>query len=291
MITNNNFYYIDKDIWISSFDIIRKLRKILNIKKIWHTGTLDPLASWGVLLACGNYTKLIPYLEKANKTYEFIVNIDWTTKSFDLAEEIQYFPKDFLNNLKKELNEEKIKKILQTHFLWEIEQIPPKYSALKINWQRAYSLARKWKDFEIKKRKITIYEIKLLKYSFPKIHLQAKVSAWTYIRSIANDLGRILSKWWYISFLRRTYINSLSVSQAQKLENFDKTKIIQEKLLFPKENFISLSKNILQKINQGQKIKWNFNFPKNQNLFVLNNWKISNIVFYDWEYLIAKKKI
>ena len=102
----NNFYLIDKPLEYSSFDIIRVLRKKLNIRKMWHTWTLDPLATGGLLIATWNYTKLIPYFEKDKKTYEFTINLDGVTESFDLAEKIHFLDKKLQEKYKKELSKE-----------------------------------------------------------------------------------------------------------------------------------------------------------------------------------------
>lgn len=136
MNTNNWFYLIDKPLWISSFDVIRKLRKITNIKKMWHTWTLDPLASGLLLLAFWNYTKLIPYFEKDIKEYEFKVKLDWTTPTFDMEYEPDLIQEDLQEKYKNELTIDKIDEVLKNNFLWKITQIPPKYSAIKIWWKK-----------------------------------------------------------------------------------------------------------------------------------------------------------
>jgi len=291
LIIMNRFYYIDKPLNYSSFDVIRVLKKKLNIKKIGHSWTLDPLATGGLLIATWNYTKLIPYLEKDKKTYEFEISFDWTTDSFDLAEKINFLSEEKQNYFKNNLTKDKIKEILIKNFLGEITQIPPKYSALKINGQRAYKLAREGEKVNIKKRKINIFSIEILNYSYPKLLLKAEVSAWTYIRSIANDLWEILWTWWYITKLRRTKIASLDISKAQNLENFDKENFLEEKDVFKDKEFISLEKDILEKINNWLKVYKKFDFKKNIDLFVFDWEKITNIVSYDWEKLIPKRKI
>ena len=287
----NNFYLIDKDLNFSSFDIIRILKKQLNIKRIGHTWTLDPLATGGLLIATWNYTKLIPYLEKDKKTYEFVINLDGTTDSFDLAEEVNFLDKKLQKKFKEELTKEKINSILQEKFLWKIIQIPPKYSAIKINWKRAYSLARAWKDVKMKSREVEIFSIKILDFSYPKLKLEAEVSAWTYIRSIAMDLWNIIWTWWYISFLRRTKIWQLDLKNAQKIDSFDKNKYLNIEELFDKKRFIKLDNDILQKINNWLKIKQEFDFETETGLFVLQNNKITNIVKYDWKILKPVRKI
>jgi len=164
----NSFYLIDKPLDISSFDVIRRMRKTLNIKKMGHTGTLDPLATGAILIATGNYTKLIPYFEKDAKVYEFDIMLDGVTDSFDLAEPVQHIS-----------------------------------SALKIDGKRAYDRARAGEDVEMKTREVEIQHIEILHFNYPKLTLRAQVSAGTYIRSIAADLGDILGSGGYRGNLER----------------------------------------------------------------------------------------
>lgn len=287
----NNFYYIDKPLNYTSFDVIRILKKRFNIKRIWHTWTLDPLATWGLLIAVWNYTKLISYIEKETKEYEFDVMLDWITASYDLWEEVQFLSEKKQDLFKKSITKKGIQELLNNHFTWEIEQIPPKYSALKINWNRAYDLARKGKDFEMKKRNVTIFDIEILSFKYPKLSLKATVSAWTYIRSIASDLWELLWTGGYISKLRRTKIWKFDVKNACILDEISKDDSISVKDIFDKNLFISLDSDIIDKINNWLKVEAKFNFPLNQDLFVYCEGKITNIVSYDWEFLKAVRRI
>lgn len=287
----NKFYLIDKPLGISSFDVIRVLRKKLNTSKMWHTGTLDPLATGGLLIAVWHYTKLIPFFEKDKKTYEFSINLDWITDSFDLAEDINYLDSDLQEKFKKELSLEKIQDIINKNFTWKITQIPPKYSALKIDWKRACDLIREWKDVEIKSREVNIFDIEILEYNYPSISLKATVSAGTYIRSIASELWEIIWTGWYITKLRRTKIWDLDISFSQDLDNFDEKNYLDIKNIFSGKYFISLDEQTLKKINNWLVINGNFDFPIWQDLFILNNNEITNIVEYDWTNLKAKRKI
>ncbi len=288
----NKFYLLDKWLDFSSFDVIRVLRKTLNIRKMWHTGTLDPLATGGLLIATWNYTKLIPYFEKDKKTYEFTINLDWTTDSFDLAEKINFLDIVLQKKYKKELTKEKIEQVLKEKFTWTITQIPPKYSALKINWKRACDLVREWKEVEMKTREISILNIKILNYNYPSLSLIAEVTAWTYIRSIADDLWSILWTGWYITKLRRTKIGSIDIALWQTLDEFELNKHLDIKELFKNKEFISLNDDILEKINNWLKIKGDFEYKIWEDLFVCNeNNEVTNIVVYDWKILSAKRKI
>lgn len=287
----NAFYLINKPLSITSFDVIRKLRKILNTKKMWHTWTLDPLATGALLVAVWNYTKLIPYLEKDKKEYEFTINLDWVSESYDLWTEVIFLEKEKQNLAKKSITIEKIKDILKTKFSWEIKQIPPKYSALKINWKKALNLVREWKNFELKERNCKIYDFEIISYNYPNLELKMQVSAWTYIRSIAYDLWQILWTWWYISKLKRTKIWNLDLSLWQDLEDFDEKNILDIKKIFKKENFITLEDNILEKINNWLKVQKKLDFEDKKDLFVYNWKQITNIIKYDNKAIKPIKRI
>jgi len=296
-----NFYLIDKEIWISSFDIIRNLRKKIQIKKMWHTWTLDPLATWLVLVATWNYTKLIPFLEKDKKTYLTTISLDWTSSSFDLAEKIEFLSEEKQNYFKEKLTKKYLENILKENFLWKIKQTPPKYSAIKINWKRAYNLARAWKEFEIKSKQIEIFYIKILNYKYPKLELELEVSAGTYIRSIARDLWKILWTWWYLTQLRRIKIANLSQEKAQKLSqeniiNLDVKEIFDKKYFLEKDenwnfNNWEITKQDLERLNNWLTRNRKFNLEIWKNYFLFNWEKITNIVKYDWEKLIPIKNI
>lgn len=289
--TINRFYYIDKPIGLTSFDVLRQMRKKLNIKKMWHTGTLDPLATGGLLVAVWNYTKLIPYFEKDSKEYIFTVELNGVTPSFDAETPVDYISDELQQKFKKELTQEKIEKILQENFFWEIQQVPPKYSALKINGKKALEKVRSGEEFEMKIRNTTIFEIEVLEFSYPQVTIRAKVAAGTYIRSIAFDLWEIIGSGWYVSFLRRTKIDELQVEDAQNLDDFDEEKYFDDKKLFWAEKFISLPEKVLIKINNGLPVTYpDFDKPDGE-YFVENQEGITNIVSYQRPILKAKRKI
>lgn len=287
----NAFFLIDKPLNITSFDVIRILRKKLNIKRIWHTWTLDPLATGGLLIATWNYTKLIPYFEKDFKTYEFEVSFDWTSDSYDLWTEVRYLTSEEKKYFEKNITKEKLEKILEEKFLWEIIQIPPKYSALKINWKKALERVKNGEEFVIKPRKCNIFEIELISFKYPLARIKAKVSAWTYIRSIANDLWKIFWSWAYVTKLRRIEIWDLEISLWQNLDNFNENKFLDLKKIFKNKNFITFEEKILGKLNNWLEVFWKFDFEKDKEIFIFDWKNITNIIFYDWEKLIPKRKI
>jgi len=285
------FYFIDKPIWITSFDVVRQLKKKLNTKKIGHTGTLDPLATWWLILVVWEYTKLIPYLEKDTKEYIFEMMLDWTTVSYDLAEEINFLSKEKQDFFKQNLKREKIEEILKTNFSGEISQIPPKYSALKINWKRACDLLREGKDVELKARNITIFKIEILKYEYPKLELKALVSAGTYVRSITSDLWDLLWTWAYVINLRRTKIWWLDIKYSQKLDDFDSENKLDIKTLFKDKNFIQLDLNTIRRLNDGLQTAIKLDISDSEDLFVFDEKNITNVVAYKKNLLIPKRRI
>lgn len=259
---------------------------------MWHTGTLDPLATGWMLLAVWNYTKLIPYLEKASKIYEFTVMLNWTTSSLDLAEEIEFISEKRQVEAKKHISQELIQKIIDTKFTGEITQVPPKYSAIKIDWKRAYELARKGEDVKMKERTITILKHEIISFNYPELKLRANVSAGTYIRTIAGDLWNELWTGGYVSVLRRTQIWWLDISkstQLEQLEVIDSTgadKILDTSYFL--ENFNSRH---LSRLNDWLERIWKFDLEIDKNYFIYDGEKITNVIRYDWEKIIPIKKI
>lgn len=145
-----------------------------------------------MLVATGNSTKLISYIDKARKTYVFTVRLDGQTPSCDLDTEVEYLDPALLEKARLTLTKEVIEKTIQTYFSGTIEQIPPSYSAIRIQGQRAYDMVRSGQEVVIPKRMVEIFSSKIVSFSFPEITIEMEVSVGTYIRSIARDLGERL---------------------------------------------------------------------------------------------------
>ena len=209
---NDRLLVINKPIGCTSMDVIRQLRKKLNIKKIGHAGTLDPLAT-GVLIICtGKFTKKITNLINSSKKYHAIINLSAFSETDDAEG-----PLENINIEDKNIPDiNKVSKILK-NFTGDIEQTPPKYSAIKVNGQRAYKLARSGQEVELKPRVITISEISLKNYSFPNLEIEISCSKGTYIRSLARDIGVKLNTGGYLSKLTRTAVGEYTLDQAQKV--------------------------------------------------------------------------
>ncbi len=256
---------------------------------MWHTGTLDPLATGLVLVAVGNYTKLIPYFEKDMKTYEFKIALNGVTASYDLEQEIQYISSEQQQYFQQQITREMIEEILQQKFTGEISQIPPKYSALKLNGQKALDKVRKWHDFEMKARSSTIYEIEILEYEYPEVFLRAKVSAGTYVRSIAHDLWQILGSGGYVTYLRRTKIGNISQKFAQTLESSTFQPLSIEEL-FPQMKCLELSDSLRIRLDQWLPTHIDL-WVTDGEYFIKNEQKITHIVQYHTWVLASLRKI
>lgn len=255
---------------MTSFDVIRQLKKTCNEKRIGHSGTLDPLATGCLLVALWNYTKLIPLLEKDNKEYIADIMLDGNSPSYDSDSEIRYISALQRDTFQSSLTQDILKELIENNFLWEIEQIPPKYSALKINGKRALDRTLAGEKVVMKSRTAHIFEFEILEFIYPLLRARIKVSAGTYIRSIAHDLWNQVWTGGYLSALRRSKIANLDVINAQSLDGFDSTKILAPELLFAGKCITIKEREVIERLWHGQRVRYE--------LWLNNNSKI--ILFY-----------
>lgn len=209
----------DKDLDWTSFDLVRKLRnyltRITGVKKlkVGHAGTLDPKATGLMIICTGKETKNIDLLQAKEKEYVATIKLGATTPSYDLeTAENELFPTDHLT---LELVKEKL-----SGFIGEIDQVPPVFSAVKIEGKRAYEHARKGNDVAIQPKRISISELEVLEFSPAEIKLRIVCSKGTYIRSLARDLGLALESGAYLVGLRRTRIGEMRLEDAWELNEF-----------------------------------------------------------------------
>lgn len=200
-------FLVHKPFAWTSFDVVKKLRGLLKVKKIGHAGTLDPLATGLLILCTGKKTKEISYYQSLPKTYEGTIGLGKTTPSFDLGT-----PFDSEQSC-CHLKEEDVKQVSR-EFIGSIEQIPPIYSALKVKGKRAYTLARQGKVPKLAARKVTIQEFVITQIALPFVHFRIVCSGGTYIRSIAHDLGKKLGVGGYLKRLTRTHIGGYTLTDA-----------------------------------------------------------------------------
>jgi tRNA pseudouridine55 synthase len=205
---------IDKPVHWTSFDVVRKLRSILQIKKIGHAGTLDPLAT-GLLIVCtGKFTKKINEYMAMEKEYTGHITLGAVTPTYDL-ESIPEQHKEFLM-----LTDEMIT-AATAPFIGAIEQLPPMYSAIKKDGVALYTLARRGETIQLAPRKITIYSFEITNIALPVVAFKVRCSTGTYIRSLANDFGAALGCGGYLSSLRRTAIGEFEAVDAIDMEKFE----------------------------------------------------------------------
>jgi len=202
---------IDKPSGPTSFQVVSKIRNITGVKKVGHSGTLDPKASGLMIVCTGKKTKEMDQFINLNKTYSGIIRLGLSSPSMDTETECTELP------LPKDLDEKKIFEVRDS-FLGEIEQIPPMYSAVKINGKKLYNLARKGKSIVREPRKIFIEKFEIEKIDLPDIHFTITCSKGTFIRVIADDFGKKLNSGGVLVELRRTEIGEFGVDQAIRMD-------------------------------------------------------------------------
>ncbi len=226
---SSGFLFIDKPKGMTSFDVVEFLRKITGIKKIGHAGTLDPSATGLLIVGIGREaTKLLGNFLKKEKTYQAEIEFGKITDTWDSEGKIIFEKKDL-----KPISREKIEEVLMG-FVGEIEQIPPKFSAKKIKGKKAYELARKGEEVKLPSQKVKIFYIKILKYHWPFLKIETKVSSGCYIRSLAYEIGEKLGCGAYLKNLRRIEIGKVSLKESVALKDLNSSNW-QRFLISPKE--------------------------------------------------------
>jgi tRNA pseudouridine 55 synthase len=206
---------INKPLEWTSFDVVRKLRNQMRIKKVGHAGTLDPLAT-GLLIVCtGKFTKRINEYMAQEKEYTGTFTMGATTPTYDLESEPENFT-DY-TGLSKELLD-----TIAQQFTGELLQVPPMHSAIKKDGKRVYELARKGQTIELEPRRIFIKEFEITAMALPVVHFRVVCSTGTYIRSLAHDVGKAAGCGAYLSSLCRTRIGTFTVDKAMTMEDAER---------------------------------------------------------------------
>ncbi|MGB7286582.1 MAG: tRNA pseudouridine(55) synthase TruB [Salaquimonas sp.] len=198
--TISGWIILDKPLNMGSTDCVSKIKWLFKAQKCGHAGTLDPLATGMLPIALGEATKTVPYVMDGQKTYRFAVTWGAETNTDDLEGE-------FINSSDKRPSEQEIRAILP-NYLGEIDQVPPQYSAVKINGERAYKLARDGEDVVIEPRKVDIHRFDIVEMRGQEVTVfEVECGKGTYVRSLARDMGRELGCFGHISELRRTAVD------------------------------------------------------------------------------------
>lgn len=210
--------YIDKPYGWTSFDVVKRIRGVMlrrmGIKKmkVGHAGTLDPLATGVMIVVSGKATKLIETLQGGVKEYIATIRLGATTPSFDLETEIDAtFP---TAHITREMTEEVLGR-----FTGRIEQVPPAFSACKIDGRRAYKMARKGHDVELKPKVLVIDSIELLEFAQDEISIRVVCSKGTYIRALARDIGEALGSGGHLTALRRTRVGDVGIADCLSVDD------------------------------------------------------------------------
>ena len=259
----NGVILINKEKGISSFGVVAKIRKILNIKKVGHSGTLDPNATGLLPILIGNGTKISKYLIEHDKTY--IAKLKFGIKTDTADSEGEVIKKDDFKLNKK--NEDLYKNVFNS-FIGKSTQIPPIYSAIKVDGKKLYEYARKNEEVEIKPREIEIYNIKIISINYDEneIDFEVSCSKGTYIRTLCEDIAKKLETCGYMKELKRTRIDNFKLEDAITLEELEQNKdneeylknnIISIEKVFENKNRISLNQRKTELFLNGVKLTYN----------------------------------
>ena len=213
----DGFLLIDKPAGWTSFDIVAKTRGVvrhqtgLKKPKVGHAGTLDPMATGLLVLLIGSYCKQAQQWLGKPKTYQATIRLGATSTTDDDEGTITHYDGTIAPS------KSTVHEVCQS-FIGTYKQLPPDYSAKKIDGERAYHLARAGKSVKLALKEVTIYDLEVIDYDYPEVHINTTVSSGTYIRSLARDIGAKLDTGAYLSSLRRTHIGDLSVENAISME-------------------------------------------------------------------------
>lgn len=270
----------------TSHDVVAIVRRITKIKQIGHTGTLDPFAE-GVLPICiGKATRLIEYLND-EKAYIGTIQFGSSTTTYDTEGEV-------VKTSDKIVTQEDLEENLK-FFRGEIEQLPPIYSAIKVNGKKLYEYARAGQEVKIEPRKVTIFELELVNFNQAAQQAEIKIvcSKGTYIRSIANDLGEKLGTFGHLIKLVRIKAGDFYVEDSIKLEDLNSPEIVLNKLIYPTEklNFAAynLNEEEKRKISNGNAITPSQAFEIDEFVTLMNNEKLAAIAKFDGKFLKCEK--
>ena len=225
----DGYLLVDKPLGISSFGVVARVRRIISDAegkkvKIGHCGTLDPAASGLMILVIGKYTKKASEFSKLDKTYIAEITLGLESSTGDREGELTR-----INDQVPSIQE--VQAVLDG-FVGEISQVPPAFSAVKVDGQRAYKLARQGREVKIEPRKVTIYKLQTTNYEYPKLCFTARVSSGTYVRSLAKDIGQKLGTGAYVSALRRTKVGDFDIKDALIFEKLNiselETEVVKE---------------------------------------------------------------
>lgn len=213
--TQEGLLLVDKPLDLTSFDVVRKVRKLAQTRKVGHAGTLDPKATGLLAVAVGRCTKLIRYMDAEPKGYDFTVRLGEATESCDTESEVvETKPYEQVEraDMEEALDE----------FTGRIEQVPPVYSAVKVDGKRAHELARAGEDVELEPRPVDIHSLEITGWLPPNVDFRVECGAGTYVRSLARDISEAVGTVGHTTMIRRSRIGAFSIDEAMPLSVLDR---------------------------------------------------------------------
>ena len=243
---------IDKEVNYSSFQAINKAKRLIKADKVGHSGTLDPFATGLLVVTVNKATKVNQFIETQDKEYIATLKLGVKTSTLDLEGEV------LATKEVPSLNEELIINALNK-FKGKIKQIPPMFSALKVNGQKLYDLARQGIEIERKEREVEIFNIELISFNEDEIKFKVHCSKGTYIRTLGESISEELNTYGHLIQLRRTRVGNFKVEDAYKLDELDNFKLFPIKDALTHYPKIQLNDDEITKIKNGLKFKFNTN--------------------------------
>jgi len=252
----NGWINIDKPQGMTSTQVIGRVRRITNAQKLGHAGTLDPLATGILPIALGEATKTIQFAQDHDKVYRFTITWGEARNTDDAEGEV-------VESSPARPSEADIRALIP-RFIGDIEQVPPKFSAIKVDGERAYALARAGEDVELFSRIVSVYDLRLVRTDPDSAVFEMECGKGTYVRSVARDMGRLLGCFGYVSDLRRTAVGNFSENNAISLDALEQ--MVQspdpDRYLLPVETVLddipvlALTGEEISRIKQGQSLKF-----------------------------------
>jgi tRNA pseudouridine55 synthase len=281
---NDGILIIDKPVDWTSHDVVGKLRKLLQTKRIGHTGTLDPFATGVLVMLIGKATRLAQFLDKDVKEYEAVIQFGFETDTGDLT------GTETVKGTKDKVSAEEIEVALQD-FRGEISQVPPMYSAKKVAGKKLYELARQGVEIERKPVNITIYNLVLLETDGKTAKIQVACSAGTYIRTLAEDIGRKLEICGHLVSLRRIRAGKFEISQAVKIEEAEIAQLISMNDAVSHLFNLEISAEEVVDLGHGKKISRELSIENNTVRITVDADNLLGIGLYDEEEKSIQPKI
>lgn len=217
----NGLFNVNKPLDMTSHNVVAAMRRLVQTRRVGHAGTLDPKATGVLLLLIGPATRLSQYVMGTDKTYRAVVRLGETTSTYDTEGEIltqQPIPTDLVEAGFPDIERISAIRTALSQFQGTISQVPPMYSAIKVQGKKLYQLARQGKEIKRKPRSVTIYRLEVLAWHAPDLTLEVVCSAGTYIRSLAHDLGQTLGCGAYLRALTRTATGNFRLAESHSLE-------------------------------------------------------------------------